>query len=808
MPKNPERFKGLLTNLDAKDVPVGYFVEQSNIGNFRPGRLDVRKGLQYLKTAWSLTVSGTADFLSAFGFIAPQARWVVAEKTDGSVKAIRNNGTINDLVTGLNTFQPVCCCEDQYAHMLMVNGIERGYRWDGVSSTMVPLGVDSPEDQKGSDASPTIADLAAPGGTRSTYYFAYRWVDSEGIPSSMSELKAFDTDMSDAGGGTVTWSALEVATQTRVATGGFVELWRSGPNAPLILYRVVREASSTWTFGHTYADTSTDEDLALNDADYIINLFDADGFPEARRFHKPPTNKPYVALYQDVTFYYGRVLYSEGTMAFTNASTTITGTGTALRSEMVGWKLRELDGTTEYEIATVNEGAQTATIDRVYAGTTGSGRTFVISPSTQDEAYLLYPSTAGEPESVNPVQALRVQKHSRLTDLETGLLEFDSTLYIFHEKTSYRFAFSRIAADGSFSPAMLRGLVNNRCAVMTDRDVYCLDQQGVYKLGPSPQDISTPRLQNYFAETVDFTLSNSKWYSGGYNPLTKVAHWFIRHIGDTGTRPKRALCLNVVTQEFWTESYPVEIGGATTIQVSNADRMVVTAENDNAILFGEGLGDLTATALRGTITTPATASTSFVDSAAAFTSALVGTPVAIIEGTGKGTERTIATYTNGTTLAVDTAWTTDTTSVYLIGAINWSLKTGCLEETPAFRGDGTPVEPYESTRQIRIQHIPTTSACSMTLRKYRNRSASAESYQGSLNDPAYLTKMLPDSADTEINMKSDRGGGSETAGFTNIGADSGVNDQGVSNRMVQFELEGYQGLDRVSIPAIDFRGFE
>lgn len=819
MPKNPQRFGGLLTNVDLKDVPPGMMVTQTNIGNYRPGRLDVRKGCGYLKTPWVLTPSGSADSLASFGFVAPQARWFVTEKSDGTIKAHRNTAS-QEIVTGLNVFQPMCCMVDLYGSLVIVNGIERGYRWNGVASAPDSLGVDSPIDLLGAGGPGTpLVDVSYLPGTGNVnndtlYYLAYRHVDRDGIPSSISEIYTYRTEVG-ASGTAIKWTdgtgpsgeQIKISTQARVATGGTMELWRSTGNAPGILYRVTSFLESAWSgMGSVYIDNVSDQTLFDSDPDNVLPMFDPDGFPNARRFEKPPTNKPFVALHQDIALYYGRVFYTEGTLAATATSATVTGTSTAVRSEMVSWKLRFDGETVEYTVATVNEGAQTFTITPVYAGSTGSGKSYTLSPDAHDEAYTLRFSVKGEPESVPSVYAHRVQSSSASSDLETGIFPFGAYCYLFHETTFYQVSYgTNPALDISVSPAHYRGLVNQNCVIAAESAIWAMDQLGCYKItGGGIEDISSGMLRNYFDETIDWTASKRKWYFASYQPHARVLRWHVQFVGDGDTRPSRAVCYNVTTGEWWDEQYPMELGGAAIAQVSGKDRLICGGENDNQILMGEGYADLIAASVQGTITTAAAATTSFIDSAATFGTDVVGCPVSIISGTGKGTTRTISTRTNGTTLVVDSAWTVDTTSVYIIGAISWNLKTGGYEYlTPTQEGRTAAVN---VNRCLKLQHIPTSNYNVITLALYQNRSATKTARSMLTNDATGFTQYKED-GDIEILTINSRGYGSTDPGFTHVDMDNMVADSASADRFVQVAANGYQGPEQITLPALDMIGF-
>ena len=821
MPKNRKRFGGLLTNWDLKDIPPGYMVEQTNIGCYNPGRLDVRSGIVKLKDTWDLTVSGTDDVISTHAFISPQARWVVMEKTDGSIKAIRDGITLNSLVTGLNVFQPISACVDLYGSLIIVNGIERGYRWNGISSTPDSLGVDGPIHLwgAGDNATPSISPIYLPGTGNlrndALYYCAYRYIDRDGIPSSISEIKEFRTEVG-ASGTKIEWDEdadgtanngpqIKASTQSRVVS---IELWRSVANAPQTLYKVTTLVNADWGGSDIYIDDVSDEELLDNDPDDIMDVFDQDGFPNARRFEPPPTDKPYVCLNQDVLLMYGRVFYNEGTLAATNGNATHTGTGVSLRSEMVGWRLRYDGETTEYEVATVNEGASTFTTTVVYAGSTGSGKTYTLSPDSHSAAYTLNFSVRGEPESMPSEYAQRIQASSALTDLETGLFAMGVYVYAFNERTHYQVSYgNNPALDMSISDARYRGAVNQRCIIAAEESGWAMDQLGFYKFGPSGySDVTSDILRSYFKSQISWTAAKRKWYFASYDPHSRVLRFHVQFVGDSDTRPKRAVCYNALTGEIWDELYPIELSGSAIVDVDGLQRLVCGGPDDNAILFGEGTADLISTAIQGTITSAATATTSFVDSAASFPTTVVGVPVSIISGTGKGTTRTISTRTNGTTLVVDSAWTVGTDSVYVIGAIGWSLKTGAYEYVTA-RQEGMSAA-TNINRMLRLQHIPTSSDNFMTLRLYQNRSASALTRGVELTDANGFAEYK-ENGDVNIKLHGDRSLSSDgDPGFTNIALDSTIADSASCDRFLQVEIEGYQGPDVVAITALDMEGFD
>ena len=363
-------FFGLISDADPGDVPQGSAVSQKNISTHSPGILKPRAGIQPVTFTTTATISSGA----------------------------------------FNTFQRICFCRTRQGDLVGVNGLERGFRWDGITSNIEQLGITAPA------AAPTIAraaistadkggaitaiadsgggiyrvtsnghdladgdkvrlgnvvgsgamqgdlngvehtitgkttntfDLAdsifdgtyASGGTWSksedaadstldgygatagTYTFAYRYVDNTATPvySSLSPATTVEALTGDK----FAWSSLSTTTETR-AQGTF-ELFRSTSGVSNVLYKV-----ATVAYGGSAAfdpDELDDNTLnAFSDADVLLVLLDppTDLTLIGRRFDPPPTDRPYVVMFQDRYFYLGIVKYNKGTVATGAATATVT----------------------------------------------------------------------------------------------------------------------------------------------------------------------------------------------------------------------------------------------------------------------------------------------------------------------------------------------------------------------------------------------------------------------------------------------------------------------------------------------------
>ena len=93
-----------MSNADGTDIPAGASQSQKNVTTVKPGILAPRKGIQPASFTTSSTIS-TAAF---------------------------------------NTFQKICFCKTRLGDIIGVNGVERGFRWDGITTNVEQLGITAP----------------------------------------------------------------------------------------------------------------------------------------------------------------------------------------------------------------------------------------------------------------------------------------------------------------------------------------------------------------------------------------------------------------------------------------------------------------------------------------------------------------------------------------------------------------------------------------------------------------------------------------------------------------------------------------
>ena len=103
MPKISD-FLGQISDADAGDLPPGAAISQKNVSTTSAGKLKVRGGMQPATFTSTATISAS----------------------------------------NYHTFQRMCFCKTRQGDLLGVNGIDRGFRWDGSTANVEALGLTAP----------------------------------------------------------------------------------------------------------------------------------------------------------------------------------------------------------------------------------------------------------------------------------------------------------------------------------------------------------------------------------------------------------------------------------------------------------------------------------------------------------------------------------------------------------------------------------------------------------------------------------------------------------------------------------------
>lgn len=277
------------------------------------------------------------------------------------------------ITENVSIYQPLSFAKTRHGQLIGVNGLNRGFIWDGVEGVAAQeLGIDAPA------TAPTVTATSGGGATAGTYLCAYRYVDEGPLRTTYSSLSpAAEVEAEE--GDAFQWTTWDLPAQARVTR---VEFFRALPGDTNIFYKIqgssrtgtvmqsgksngnlviyvgsghglqpgmtIELAGSedytgpmtvtaisgnyvttnrpwvapatftTWTLDLPELDIGSDLDLqnaaltgGVAGEDFLI-VANPDGSVNARRFTPPPTDRPYVFQYQDRTWYWGASHLTQG----------------------------------------------------------------------------------------------------------------------------------------------------------------------------------------------------------------------------------------------------------------------------------------------------------------------------------------------------------------------------------------------------------------------------------------------------------------------------------------------------------------
>lgn len=823
-------FHGLMSNVEELDVPAGAAQSQDNVTTVTPGVLRARKGIQDP------------------GLTSPT--------TIGS---------------GYNTFQPFSFAKSRDGDLIAVNGVDRGWLWDGVSAAVVDLGITAPDvaptvttenilsisnvtDNGGEYQITTssshglttgdivrIAGITATGGmdtalngesftitnqtattftldgtsftgtytsggrvappdegaTAGNYVVGYRWVDDDGPITKYSSLSPLATVTANEGEA-FDWDTIPNSGESRVTK---LELFRSTSGVTNVLYKIatIDDGDTSYTGPLDVNDDNTLNQSSDDDTLLVLRDPPADTTLVARRFTPPPDDKPYVVMFQDRFWYGGEVRYNRGSVA-TNGTTTLTGTGTDWTIEMVG-RYVDISGESEsFEITGFTSATQLTLATA--ASTTASSLDYVIFPDPAEKRKLRY-SEPDEPESVPVVNTVTIQEATGDDDAVTGLMPHGSYLYILTDHHKYALSFARQPnVDAAVRYVDDRGAFNHRCWGIFEKMAYIMDDAGVYAFdGQASHPISQP-IQDIWRQdggfgSIDFAKSG-KFHLRVDRAQEKV-YCFVSFVGDTDERPTRSLVYNIRRKTWDPMTYPQQIGASTTTTKLGESVVFVGAEDQAVYQLDVGTTDVVTSLTEGTVDSAST--TEITDNDASFVSGMVGAPIYIVSGTGKGQESVISSVDSGTSITVSPAFSTapSSDSTYAIGAIGYSLR---------LKNFTLRVDEDRDKRELEVAFQPTTSDRKMDARFYYNRDSSPEEMdaQQDLGDNVVIED--DNKTDVVFHLKSDHSDLQDSIGRESFRFDGQSNNAAYGDREVSIELRGASGDDQVEVNEINIEGVE
>lgn len=663
--------------------------------------------------------------------------------------------------------------ETQDGILLVSNGIDAVLRWDGLTDQAEVAGIAAP-------TTATSLSSSGVGSIVGTYSAYVRFVDVNGQFSSLSPVSSEHDAVGATGTITAASAATPIvitSTAHGLTTGTIVKIadvlgntsangvwtitvvsantfslngssggstyttggtWSSGvltitfssvpttTNPRVVRRQILRNTDGqTQTYyvdvdtfdmnSATFSSTKNDDTLSTQTSFAVL---DSNGVSHSGDYNPPPDWKAVLAFHLDRVFAAVDVEYVEGSVSVTDGDTVVTGIGTEWPSTFAGRSLYVVGARQVMSISSVNVSAQTLTLTEPYRGTTDAYSAYAIRPPVS-ERRLIYFSLAGEPEAWPATNAMTLQEDG---DQITGLMVKGSFLYILERRHIYRFTFQDNPADDGFIfLASDRGCVNQRCWVQVDDVAYMLDEQGCHAFasGQETDQISIP-IQPLFdpgsASPYKINWRASRFFHAVNYRAQETVRWFVAMSGSY--LPRHALCYHYRYKRWWIEEFAVPVGSSCPGDANNTWRIFLGSAARRIFAYGVDYldgPDASAGTVRGTVTSASL--TTLADTSATFASSgLVGSPIVIVSGAGKGQRRMIASV-SGTTIRITHPWLEkpDTTSTYQIGGVIWDWKSGWFRFV---RDD------ERNARRVELTFEPLVNAASLDMRLYVDSSGS------------------------------------------------------------------------------------
>lgn len=701
--------------------------------------------------------------------------------TDRIILQEKHKAITAALVGGLQTLCPMTFTRAPDGTVHMASGLGPVLKWDGVAGQTDTSGVTAPA------TALTIAGSGT-GSITGTYTAYQRFLDKDGRPSSLSPIS---NTLVLTSRGQIDYSSVPLPTQAKVTRR---QILRNTAGQTLTYYVDVDSTDLTVT---TFTSTRTDATLAVQTA---VPIFDSEGASLASRYGVARDDKPIIIAYLDRLFLAGEIAYSEGHVEVTYGSTSVTGIGTNWPSVLANRYFYAVGHDEAYLISSVNIDTQVLTLSTAYRGSTDRFGVYTIRPAAAERRNL-YHSQAGSYEAWSPTDGLTLEETG---DEITGLMVADSFLFILCRRHIYRLTYHLgPQTDGGIFLSAHRGCVNHRCWVYLDGYAFMLDEHGIYKfrgsgdaeqLSGPVQDLWWNDASTATANDLRINWSAQKWFHASHSRDEATIRWFVALSGSR--LPRHAICFNYVTESWWVEEYPFPIGASCILESDSPKPLY--AGPARRVFAPQGTldgPDPKAGTTRGTVTSATILA--LTDTAAVFpTSGVVGSPVAIIDGRGKG-QLNLVTAQSGTELTVQRPWRIlpDTTSVYQVGAIPWQWRGHWMRWLN---------EEGNQTRRAEILFKPLANAHKLDMRFYENHAETPTNFgtdwpvTSAEGDGVTTAK---DDPDAEIDLN-------QSTGYAQVRLDGRRERHVRKSDVVSVELKGHSGRDPIAVYEMIVEGAE
>jgi hypothetical protein len=675
-----------------------------------------------------------------------------------------------------NTFLPNQRCLTPDGQVLIVNGIDAAKIHKGQDTTLynagMPLAVNS-----------TFAGTwGTAGAITGTYYYAFRYIDADGIPGDLSVLQSAVA----ATHSTISYANVPVSSDARVAGR---QIFRSlaGENTVLYLDATISDNSTTST-------TSTKSDATLA-TQTELHILAPDGSIFARRFGVPVSWMRNVVYHNNRTFWFVAAKYTEGHAAITNGSATVTIVGGTVTDAMDGRQFVIPGHATSYTIDSVSTGSNTLTLATTFTGTTNLFSLYSVQPA-KDEFRRVRWSYPGEPESCYDNDSADLESDQSAGEELIGGFSFNSFMWLLTPNAAYRWSFADNPVAGQIYHTEDRGMLNPRSYCRFENTLAIMDRAGIYLFNGGNANPISNVISDWLRDNV--VWDRQEWFHASAYPAEETVKFFV--CLDGSRYPRHSVCFNYRTLRWWWEEYPWEIASSATVPIAGKREIIYGGECDRTTMHGRfadiPTDDRDLSARYAVASATPMSCTVTADWAAE--SYLIGSAIAVVAGKGKGQIRRIykANATSGR-IEIDRPWTTslDTTSYVALGAVHWMLQTKVFET----------LADTQQKAAVGVYVDPTDNAASFDVKLYYNHRQTAVLSERSYDSQRGL-KVFKDRADIECQIARTQDN-KEFDGWHDFPIEAGFESgRHAKARYQQFGVEGFQSRDRIVVHGIDVTG--
>jgi hypothetical protein len=659
--------------------------------------------------------------------------------------------------------------------VLIGDGINAVKQWNGKDSAVTTAGVEGPE------TALVLADGGA-GAITTTNAVAYcRFVKPGGGGEIYSDLSPVSNALT-LSSRQIAYSGIPVSTDPYVTKRQIFRTLSGGGATVYLDVEITNLTTTTATSNNTDGAISLLEAIVIQDEDGT-DLYNVNGVP--------PDYKTVFTNHLGRVLAVGEAIYKTGHVQVANGSTAVVGIGTNWTQAMAGRYLYVVGGLKPYLIASVGSasgGRQTLTLGENYTGPSTVFGQYAIRP---DPIYkrTIHPSEPFKPQSFDVTNALAIQETG---DEITTVISQGAYAYIVEQKHIHRLAYDvSPTVDGAVFLMVRRGCVNDRSWTIVGEMLYMLDEQGVHRYDGNRQaeQVSAAIQDLWRTDGSGFRINwrANRWFHCSHYPAQEVIRWWVALSGNR--YPRHAIAYHHGIDRWWIEEYRYPICSSVQARLSLPRVLVGTRDQ---LVLGIDVGPLDGVDPTRVPRSRVTSATlmSLTDTLANFESDVVGCPVAIVQGTGKGQIRDIVSHTS-TRLNLRNPWRTlpDTTSVYQVGGFQWQWSTGQMRWAGG----------EDNVRYLEAIYDPLVYENRISLELFNDFVSTPLTWRSSRNDQGLVVERGATSIDVDMTYP---------LGRVTQRLEDGQDRYAEGYRFVKLRMSGFAGVEKVTVHEINIAGAE